>query len=300
MSGIRFPVSSLVQMATQRVSRRAGIGVAAAALVALAAPAPGEAKSPKKQTFCLNGEVVKAKHKKKKHRLRSQGATRGACPTPGGCPSGQTACNGACIADTACCTDADCTSPATCKAGVCASPACGTGGTCTVFMTSGIFTGALGGLSGGDAKCQAAAIVGGLTGTYKAWLGDASGTPATTFSNTASAGPYVLVSNNALDNGNPPPTVAATFAALTTCAGNCLQHAINRDETGATADTFAWTGVKSDGTVATATCSDWTVGAIGTSGRYGYVVAKQSTWTDFNLIACSNGFRLYCFEQATS
>ena len=38
------------------------------------------------------------------------------------------------------------------------------------FVTSGTFTGNLGGLAGVDAKCNAAALSAGLTGMFVAWL----------------------------------------------------------------------------------------------------------------------------------
>ena len=60
------------------------------------------------------------------------------------------------------------------------------------FVTSATFGGAVGGLAGADAACNAAATTGGLPGTYMAWLTDqnAANAPATRF--TKSTLPYVL------------------------------------------------------------------------------------------------------------
>ncbi|MFT4040880.1 MAG: hypothetical protein QM692_22045, partial [Thermomicrobiales bacterium] len=202
MSRTISSMTALSGALAQRVSRRAGVGAAlAGALVALAAPELGEAKK-KRRTFCLNGATVKAKNKKKKNRLKRQGATRGACP----CATGQKVCNGACIAAAACCTNADCASGLICDSGTCIAPGCGAGGNCTVFTTSTTSAGNLGGLAGADATCQSLATAAGLTGTYMAYLADSTATPATRFTNTANAGPYVLVPIPA-DGANPPPTV---------------------------------------------------------------------------------------------
>ena len=63
-----------------------------------------------------------------------------------------------------------------------------------VFMTSAIYTGNLGGVSGADQKCQDAATSANLTGTCKAWVADATSQPIDTF--TKSSVPYVLLDGN--------------------------------------------------------------------------------------------------------
>ncbi|MFT4038682.1 MAG: DUF1554 domain-containing protein [Thermomicrobiales bacterium] len=290
-------------MVTGRFSRRAGLGAAAtAALAALAAPEEGAAKKRKARAYCLQGQTVTAKTQKRKKQLARQGATSGACPPPppATCPTGQKACDGACIASSACCSDADCTSPQTCRAGVCATPACGAGGNCTVFISASSTTGNIGGVAAGDAFCQSAASTAGLTGTYKAWLGDSTSVPSTRFTNTSAAGPYVLVGNSALDGANPPPTVAADFAALTNCSGGrkCLQHVIDRTETGATTTAFTWTGVRADGAVERVTCGNWSNNWSSDQGWSGYNGDGGDTWASFAPNVCSFAYRLYCFQQA--
>ncbi|MFT4038683.1 MAG: DUF1554 domain-containing protein [Thermomicrobiales bacterium] len=306
MTDARSPFSTQSQTLAARLSRRAGLGAAAAALAALAAPKLGAAKRRRvaaehnvrgnKAVMCVDGATRKVPKKRRKAYLK-QGATRGECATA--CPTGQKSCDGACIANTACCTNADCTSLATCKAGVCTAPGCGTGAPCTVFATSSTFTGNLGGLAGADSKCQAAATAAGLTGTYLAWLSDAGNTPATRFSNTSQAGPYVLVRNSS-DGSNSPPTVAANFAALTSCSGGgkCLQHAIDRTESGsATTTVFTWTGTDTDGTANINTCSGWSADSI-VGGRVGVTAQTDSYWTSGFSVFCYAMYALYCFEQA--
>lgn len=58
-----------------------------------------------------------------------------------------------------------------------------------VFVTSQVYNGNLGGLTGADAKCQAQAAAAKLPGTYKAWLSDSNGSPSTRM--TKVAAPYV-------------------------------------------------------------------------------------------------------------
>jgi hypothetical protein len=57
-----------------------------------------------------------------------------------------------------------------CTAAFSTAAATPTTGTCTrtVFVTSTMYTGSMGGLTGADALCQARATAGGLTGTYRA------------------------------------------------------------------------------------------------------------------------------------
>ena len=103
----------------------------------------------------------------------------------------------------------------------------------------------------------------GLSGTYRAWLSAGADSPANRFSNRAAAGPYQLVPNPEVDGGNPPPTVAASFADLTSCdpgTGPCLEHPINRAEDGFVFEggVGVWTGTQADGTPAADTCGGWT------------------------------------------
>ena len=61
----------------------------------------------------------------------------------------------------------------------------------TVFLSSAVYDGAMGGLDGADAKCQALAAAAGLPGTFRAWLSDSTGSPSTRF--TQSTLRYVRV-----------------------------------------------------------------------------------------------------------
>jgi hypothetical protein len=60
----------------------------------------------------------------------------------------------------------------------------------TVFISSQVYVGNLGGVQGADQLCQRLATAAGLTGTYKAWLSTQSDTPVSRF--THNTGPYKL------------------------------------------------------------------------------------------------------------
>ncbi|MCA9876162.1 MAG: hypothetical protein KC442_00205 [Thermomicrobiales bacterium] len=176
---------------------------------------------------------------------------------------------------------------------------CGNGGPCTVFLTAAAFSGSeVGGLGGGDAKCQAAANAASLDGTFRAWLSAGSETPGARFTNIAKAGPYRLVANVG-DGGNPPPIVAENFNDLLTCGTTCLNRAINRDENGVAqgGNPGVWTGTRADGTASTDTCGGWT--STAGFGLIGSGTSDTALWTENVSGVCAGPLLLYCFQQAT-
>lgn len=302
MDATRF--DGFARTVATRLTRRTGLGLLAAASIPILNVAEDtDAKKKKKITLCVNGQTVK-KPKKKAKKLLKKGATKGACGD-GGCPGGQKACGSGCIPAGDCCVDGDCTGTDICENGSCVPLRCGNGGPCTVFMAAVNtgFTGAqIGGLDGGDTKCQAAAdaSTANLTGTFKAWLSAGSETPGTRFSNLAKAGPYRLVPNALADGGNPPPTVAENFADLFSCGGGtCLNNAINRDENGVVqgGNPGVWTGTLSNGNASADTCSGWT--STAGNGLIGSGTNNTTLWTENIPAACTGAFPIYCFQQAT-
>jgi hypothetical protein len=179
---------------------------------------------------------------------------------------------------------------------VCVNAKCGQSPK-TVFVTSTLYKGGqLGGLDGADAKCQARAAAANLVGTYRAWLSDSTGSPASRF--TQDVGPYVLV------NGS---IVANNWAGLTS---NALRHALDITELGGAppasttmecSGPLVWTDTDGSGNLENPgeTCGDWS-DTIGQNSAWGLATA-QDTWTSFcnggSSAACSSLAPLYCFQQ---
>jgi len=190
---------------------------------------------------------------------------------------------------------------AVCCNGTCCPGCCGADGSCgvcTVFLTNAPgLNGNLGGLSGADATCQerAASVSPPLPGTYKAWLSDSTGSPATRF--RRSGQPYVL------------PDAARTVVAndwtdLTKCAGPaisdpCLAHPINAFENGAPSPALlVWTNTTVQGTERLDTCNDWQSNAPALQGGKGEAGQRNEVWTESGSIDCIAPLALYCFQQS--
>ncbi|MFT4040679.1 MAG: hypothetical protein QM692_21040 [Thermomicrobiales bacterium] len=259
---------------TRRLTRRRGLGVLAALGLAGAAAGGAEAKKKKKKKTCA-----------KKCKSGCCTGKKGKCIKPNAQSLTQCGTGGEICRSTNC----GCLSGTACPAGQCCT-ATGACGACTVFATNAATTGALGGLSGADATCQSAAAAAGLTGTFKAWLSDATGSPSTRFTKATAA--YQLVDGT---------EVAQNYTDLT--SGN-LRHAIDKTETGTVVVMLtpdAWTNTATNGTVKNAagalSCVAWTVGSNAQSGWQGRPTIADSNWTDFNFSGCDIAHRLYCFQQ---
>lgn len=154
----------------------------------------------------------------------------------------------------------------------------------TVFITSAVYTGNLGGIAGADAKCQARADAASLGGAYKAWISDNSGTPETNHTHNPSR--YQLV------NGT---TIANNWDDLT---DGSLLHSINLDENsnvrnGAT----VWTDTTQQGIIISSSdsCNNWS--GVSGNGETGFSTYSDGRWTDYAQRSCSPSYRLYCFQQ---
>jgi hypothetical protein len=169
---------------------------------------------------------------------------------------------------------------------VCAPGACK-----RVFVSSNVpaASAKLGGVTGGDTFCQTAATDAKLGGTWKAWLSDATSSPAVRF--TKSTVPYMLLDGN---------VVAANWTALTM---PMIAHAINVTETGLVYEggnvLEVWTGTRSDGSYSNNSCSNWT----NDTGNLPYATVGLSNqtgigWTEMFLQFCNRTtIHVYCFEQ---
>jgi hypothetical protein len=162
-----------------------------------------------------------------------------------------------------------------------------------VFVTSTMYDGTLGGVSGADSACLTRATAGGLGGQWRAWLSDTS-MPAVGHIDP-SKGSYELVDGT---------TVATSFNALTS---GSLSHAIDLSETGALVtdgNTEVWTGMDvTNGLGNGGFCTDpgghdWSSNTTSApTPLVGHLDATDSTWSAAYLQVCNRtNVRLYCFE----
>ena len=171
---------------------------------------------------------------------------------------------------------------------------CGDGSKC-VFVSSTLHAGNLGGLTGGDAICNARAAAAGLPGAYEAWLSIGGTGNSAAERLTQAAVPYKLVDGS---------TVANDFADLTTCdgsGGTCLQHPIDLTETGAgPVDAEVWTATGVTGMREGGDCGGWDMSdEEDVLGSFGLSSAVDASWTlvSDGEAPCSEDRRLYCFQQ---
>jgi hypothetical protein len=168
--------------------------------------------------------------------------------------------------------------------------ACSTG--CRlVFVTNAKFSGNLGGIAGGDAKCKSAAMastsadVASRATKFVAWLSAGN-------SGAAGAGDRLADGQYRRPDG---ALVASNLAGL---LSGTLQAPIDVTELGQTVGGGAsvWTGTATDGTVSNAKCSSWVDSTPTIGGDIGNATSNAATWTKKATVACASGERLYCFE----
>lgn len=196
--------------------------------------------------------------------------------------------------------DSECNAPQTCFGGACQQGR-------VAFVTSALYDGALGGLSGADQICATHATMGCLPGTYMAWLSTATESPSTRF--TQDNIPWRRVDGAIVSNG------------YNDLVDGTVSNPINLDElgnmgplaniTGCDPD-LAWSGTAPDGTPLTMTmaptpeplgpenrCDEWT--STASSGQWGKFGASTSNWTVYctgeGSGSCQLATALYCFEQ---
>jgi len=246
------------------------------------------------------------------------------------CGHGQTCMDGTCTGTTTCddgdsCNDGDsCTINDSCTTSVCSGdPKCTTApthghATCTagtcgfdcdsgytkvgtqcvaraaiIFVSSTHYKGNLGGLSGADAKCQAAAdaAVPKLTGTFKAYLADSVTSVDARF--VQSTRPYELVDGT---------RVADDYTELTS---GLHKAPVDLDENGASPpdNTYVWTG-QTFGGLSTSSCNgSW---MSSSASFFGVMISTADVdWTKTHLLDCGlttntqfpEDGRLFCVEQ---
>lgn len=175
-----------------------------------------------------------------------------------------------------------------------------------VFVTSQVYNGNLGGLAGGDAKCQLLAATARLSGVYKAWLSNATVSVASRLEHADV--PYVLISGTVVANNwtgltsgtllHPIDTTEIGTRSLGGTSADCFFGGTGR---------FVWTNSNELGELASSnqvySCgNDWnSAGPTGSSGPFGVVgnlARTDGMWTAACSSArCETTAPLYCFEQ---
>jgi len=128
-------------------------------------------------------------------------------------------------------------------------------------------------------------------GEYLAWLSTSSESAADRiFSQAANDG--VPIKNVAGD------VIAANKRQL--LDGNIGNLFLDYDGTSPDTqeESYVWTGTKTDGTLGTSNCEDWT-SAKEIFGVAGVAIWHTNTWTDFNQLYCYESFGLYCISADT-
>ncbi len=159
-----------------------------------------------------------------------------------------------------------------------------------VFVTSETFSGNLGGLDGGDTKCQAAAADAGLPGSYRAWLSDQTVSAA---SRIAPGGPLQLP--NGLIVANTAGELASTGPR-----NRIVLDERNNPVRGGGCDGGlpVWTSTLADGgTYGSLDCQRWLNGNVGQMGIAGIAGGTGTLWTFACLRTCVQMGALYCIEQ---
>ncbi len=152
-----------------------------------------------------------------------------------------------------------------------------------VFITSALFSGAIGGLDAADMYCQVTANEGGLTGKYKAWI---SGPSTNAFDRIDDVGPWYTTKD---------VQAFASKASLRTSPQAQLL-----DETGAPLEAVrpVWTGSDAQGNATVETCNAWTDATASASAATGTGVSGDATWGGGNApLSCDSHAPLLCFEQ---
>ncbi len=172
-----------------------------------------------------------------------------------------------------------------------------------VFLSSLTYTGAIGGIAGADARCQALAVGAGLRGMrpsrFLAWYSGGTVTPASRFSR--STVPYVLVNGTVVANGWSDLTDGTLAHAINLteggmagprlAAGNCT----NAVRTGTTAQ-----GSEVAGESCLAGTSDamFHKSALGDIEQTGNPPGVPGAFTDAcSAPNCHVALPIYCFEQ---
>lgn len=196
----------------------------------------------------------------------------------------------------------------TCNGGICSYPnhvPCASGicqtnelfcdndqSTIAIFVTTNTFDGGLGTVTGADAKCQAAAIAAGRTGTWKALI-SGNGISA---KDRIPEGVYKTMKGEVIATSK-----ADLFDGEIT---NKIRWSEYGDDIGSLPDPKVWTGTFYDGTEFSHNCDNWvyngpnTDSAMGLVGTASISLNTPDDWLTWTYESCDDYYRLYCFQYS--
>lgn len=159
-----------------------------------------------------------------------------------------------------------------------------------IFVTNSTFNGNLGGLDGGDQRCNLSAQLAGLGGKWIAWLSvgaDGLSPAVNAIDRVADVGPWYridgfLVFQNRAEMAGAP------------------RAPINCDEKGGmfiSGPSNVWTGTRVGGVASLDDCARWTASTAATDGVSGSRFATNLNWSEASVTFCSSTYPLYCIEQ---
>ena len=160
-----------------------------------------------------------------------------------------------------------------------------------VFVTSGLYTGALGGLSGADQICQTEAANAGLVGNWIAWLADDTNSPLTRF--VQGRNNYELLDGTVIAESWDDLVDGSLLAAINLTPISGLEPPFPE----------TWTNVASTGqlveSLPSGNCDGWTDSSDTATGRIGENDRSDPGWTVIidRVFLCASTLLIYCFER---
>ncbi len=171
-----------------------------------------------------------------------------------------------------------------------------------IFVTSGTYTGNLGGLSGADTICNTEAASAGLSGTWKAILSTSS-----TNANTGVGGDNgqgVTISYDVYDTLN---NLIANGPLTFWDGTHSAPISYHADGSGLGGSTSVWTGSGNNGGdwaypdcgYSSCDCNGWTSNSASIVGQTGSSGSESSDWINQSSSACNTSQPLYCVSVYT-
>jgi hypothetical protein len=134
-----------------------------------------------------------------------------------------------------------------------------------------------------DADCQATASAAGLSGTFRAWISDAT---TNAYDRTADVGPWYTTRGELAFSQKSDLREGSPSTDLLDERGN------------APSADGAWSGTTTAGLASGSDCEGWTNASAGATGASGSALGADPSWGGDDMPAtCEGKAALICFEQ---